>query len=273
MQKIFTTPEPVDLHVEIGGGSIHLVADQVTETTVDVEGQDAAEVAVEQRGNQIVVVAPHRRAGFFGTSNDYVINVTLPSNSGLVTKTGSADLVAQGRFGSARIKSGSGDVRIDEFTHDAVVESGSGDVEIARSVADVRVKAGSGDVVIGRTSRSVSVNTGSGNVTLGTTEGSVSVKSGSGDVRVKDAHTDLSISTASGDLVVGAIRSGGVQAKAVSGDVRIGVPVGVPVWTDLSCVSGQVYSNLAGAGEPEAGQDFIEVRAKTVSGSIHLEQL
>jgi hypothetical protein len=34
-----------------------------------------------------------------------------------------------------------------------------------------------------------------------------------------------------------------------------------------------VRSDLEGAGEPEEGQDYIELRAKTVSGDIQLEQL
>ena len=45
------------------------------------------------------------------------------------------------------------------------------------------------------------------------------------------------------------------------------------MWTDISCITGQVSSNLQGAGQPEEGQDYIEVRAKTVSGDIHLEQV
>jgi len=45
------------------------------------------------------------------------------------------------------------------------------------------------------------------------------------------------------------------------------------VWTDVSCVSGSVSSNLTGAGQPEDGQDYIEIRATTVSGDISLAQL
>jgi DUF4097 and DUF4098 domain-containing protein YvlB len=273
MRNVFSTPEPVELYVEIGGGSVTVDAEDVNETTVDVEGPNADDVTVEQRGNQIVVIAPHRRGGFLGPSDDYRVTVTIPTDSELATKTGSADLVARGRYGSTKVKSGSGEVRIEEVAKDAVVDTGSGDIQIGRSHADVRVKSGSGDVTIANTGHSAAVSTGSGDVSLGTTEGSAVVKSGSGDVQVKEAHADVSITTASGDLTVGAIRNGGVLAKAVSGDVRIGVPAGIPVWTDISCVSGRVSSNLEGAGEPKDGQDFIEVRAKTVSGSIRLEQL
>ena len=52
-------------------------------------------------------------------------------------------------------------------------------------------------------------------------------------------------------------------AKNASGDVRVGIPAGVPVWTDVSSVTGQVHSDLQGAGEPAEGQDYIELRAKT----------
>ena len=52
--------------------------------------------------------------------------------------------------------------------------------------------------------------------------------------------------------------------------MRIGVPAGVPVWTDISTVSGRIRSDAEGAGQPAEGQHHIEVRAKTVSGDIVL---
>jgi DUF4097 and DUF4098 domain-containing protein YvlB len=69
------------------------------------------------------------------------------------------------------------------------------------------------------------------------------------------------------------MRRGQLTAKNVSGDIRVGVPAGVPVWTDITSLTGSVRSNLEGVGEPEEGQDFIELRARTVSGDVHLEQL
>lgn len=41
--------------------------------------------------------------------------------------------------------------------------------------------------------------------------------------------------------------------------------------TDI--VSGRVHSDLDGAGEPAEGQDYVELRAKTVSGDVVLLQL
>lgn len=273
MQKTFSTASPISLFVELGSGDVKVSAvENVDQTQVLVDGSDADQVTVDQRGDEIVVLVPHRR-GLFGFSSDLDVAVTLPAGSKLSTKLGSADLVATGRYAAIRAKSGSGDIRIEDLGDDAVVDTGSGDIELDHARGDLRVKSGSGNVEARQLDQSTSISTGSGDITLGTTRGETVVKSGSGDIRVQDAFTELSASTASGDLVVGHIRRGAVKAKAVSGDVHIGVPSGIPVWTDINCVSGRVSSNLEGAGQPEEGQDHIEIRATTVSGSIHLKQL
>ncbi len=273
MHKTFDTPGPTSLYVELGSGDLTIRAEDVLETTVTVDGKTADDVVVEQRGNQIVVLASQRRTGFFAGSNELSVSVTLPTDSELSTKLGSADLDASGRLGTAKIRSGSGEVRIDELGGEALVETGSGDIEIDSVVGDLRIKSGSGDIEVDRLGGSAAISTGSGDVEIGTAHGEVQVKSGSGDMRVREAHSDVALSTASGDLSVGRMHRGSLQAKNVSGDIHVGIPANVPVWTDISAVTGSVSSNLDGAGQPEEGQDFIEVRAKTVSGDILLEQL
>jgi hypothetical protein len=273
MHKTFPTEGPASLYVEIGSGDVKIHTTETNQTDVQVDGRDADDVTVEQRGEQIVVISPLRRGGLFGGGSELTVSVTMPLDSDLATKLGSADLVASGRYGAARIRSGSGDVRVEELTDDAVIETGSGDIGLDSSLGDLRVKAGSGDVTIGRVAASVVVSTGSGSVQIASVEDTAAVKSGSGDIQVEDAHTDLSTMTGSGDLHVGRIRRGKLKAKAASGDIHVGVPAGIPVWTDISCVSGHVRSNLAGAGQPEGDQDYIEIRATTVSGDITLSQL
>lgn len=273
MQETFHTPEPISLYVEIGAGRVTVDAIETTETHVRVEGPDADLVTVDQRDGEVVVSGRPRRTGFFATTSELDVTVTLPLDSDLATKVGSADLVATGRYSSARIKSGSGDVRLAELTDNAVVDTGSGDVEIESALSNLRVKAGSGNVTIGRVAGSVVVSAGSGTVQVGSTEATAALKSGSGNVAVMEAHTDLSAVTGSGDVFVGSIRRGALKAKAASGDIHIGVPAGIPVWTDISCVTGSVRSDLQGAGQPEQGQDYIEIRATTVSGDIQLAQL
>ena len=55
--------------------------------------------------------------------------------------------------------------------------------------------------------------------------------------------------------------------------MHVGVPAGVPVWTDITTVSGEIRSNLTGAGEPRDGADHVEVRASTVSGDVVLTEV
>jgi DUF4097 and DUF4098 domain-containing protein YvlB len=171
------------------------------------------------------------------------------------------------------IRSGSGDIDIEDVDGDLLVETGSGDLGVEAVSGDLRVKAGSGDVAVRRVAGNASIATGSGDVEVETASGSVEVKSGSGDLRVRDAHHDVALSTASGDLLVDRMNRGQLAAKNVSGDITVGIPAGIPVWTDITSMTGTVSSDLDGAGEPDEGQDYIELRARTVSGDVHLEQL
>lgn len=273
MQKTFETPGPTALYVELGSGEVTLRCDEVAQTTVEVTGKLAEEFTVERRGGQIVVIGPKNSGvGFFGSSDRTGVHVTMPSASTLATKLGSADVTCSGRLGETRVRTGSGDITLDLVDGEALVEAGSGDISVNEITGDLRAKSGSGNVEVGQAGGEVSVSTGSGHTEIGSATRPVSVKSGSGDMTVRRAQGDVSLSTASGDLVVETMLRGQLRAKNVSGDIRVGVPAGIPVWTDLSTVTGQVRSNLQGAGQPEEGQDFVELRAKTVSGSIHLEE-
>jgi len=276
MQRTFSTPEPVSMYVELRSGDLAITTAETDETVVEVvrpHGDDD-DVTVEQRGDDIVVVSRHGgRGGLFGSSRDGAhVRVTMPHDSRLVTKLGSAEVRVDGRLGESSLKSGSGDVRLDELSAKAFVETGSGDLQIG-SAAELQVRSGSGQVTVERIGGAAQISTGSGDVLVGTALEALSVKSGSGDLRVREVTGDVTLTTASGDLVVDRMLRGALNAKNASGDVVVGVPAGIPVWTDVSTVSGSVRSSLQGAGEPAEGQEFVELRAKTVSGDISLEQL
>ena len=271
-QHHFDSLGPAELYVEIGRGTVTVEAVDTTETTVEVSGRDADDVRVSQDGNRIDVVGPRQRAGFFGGDHKLDVHVRLPLESQLALKTGSADVVVTGTVGSTEVKSGSGDVRMDDVTGPVLIETGSGDVTVDLANGELRIKSGSGDIRVRHAESAVAVSTGSGDVEIGTNNGPAAVKTGSGDLRVVEAHHDVSLSTGSGDLVVGTAHRGRFTAKGASGDVRIGIPAGIPVWTDISTVSGSIRSSLEGAGEPEEGADHVELRAKTVTGDVLLEQ-
>lgn len=269
----FETHQPVTLYIEVGKGSVKVVATDTTETYVEVTGHDAERVRVEQDGDQISVLAPKSRTGFKRGDESVHVVATVPADSELAVRTGSADITVDGTVGACQVRSGSGEVRLDTLGGPAAVETGSGDIRIDEALGELRIKSGSGDINIGHAESSVAVSTGSGDVELGTSNGPTAVKTGSGDLRVVDAQTDISLVTGSGDLVIDTARRGRLTHKGASGDVRIGIPAGTPVWTDISTLSGEIRTNLAGTGEPGAGVDHIELRAKSVSGDIVLTQL
>jgi DUF4097 and DUF4098 domain-containing protein YvlB len=269
----FETLHPVRLYVELGRGSVRVIATDTTESHVEITGRDADDVIVEQSGDQLSVVAPRQRGGFLGGDSALHVVVTVPTDSDVAVKSGSADVDCRGTFGSGQVKSGSGDVNVERFGRPATIETGSGDIRIDRAESELRVKSGSGDVHVDHTASAVTVSTGSGDVQLGSSNGPAVVKTGSGDLKVVEATDDVSMSTGSGDLLISTATRGRFTAKGASGDVRIGIPAGVPVWTDISTITGRIHSTLQGAGQPEEGADHVEVRAKIVSGDVVLTEI
>ena len=268
----FETPGPVDLLVEIGKRQRQRPVHRDRPQRGRRRGPHADDVVVEQRGSEIRVVEPHRTGGLFRDTS-LRVHVTVPLESNPGVRTGSADVDVTGRAGHAQLRSGSGTITTDELSGHVLVETGSGDVRLGEVVGNARVKSGSGDLVLGRSGGDLSVSTGSGDVRLEETYGATVVKTGSGDLEVRRSHGDVSWTTGSGDLAIGQVHRGRVSVKAASGDVRVGVTPAVPVWTDITTVTGTISSGLQGAGQPQEGQDHIEVRARTVSGDITLREV
>ncbi|MCR1784734.1 DUF4097 domain-containing protein [Nocardioides carbamazepini] len=268
-RQVLETPGPVKLHVENGRGRISVRAAEQETTDITLTGARADEVRVTQDGRRVDVRAPKPRGGIFGGGDELHIEVVVPIDSDLDARSGSAVVTAGGRLMTARVKSGSGAVTLDQATT-VVVDTGSGDVTVAEVDGDIRVRTGSGAVDLGRIVRAATVSTGSGDVCLGQALGTVVVKTGSGDLEVGESRADVTSKTGSGDVVVRTARRGRIQVKGASTRVHVGVPAGTPVWTDVTTVTGRVSSTLPPVGQPEPGTDHVELRATTVSGDISL---
>ncbi|HWJ80962.1 MAG TPA: DUF4097 family beta strand repeat-containing protein [Nocardioides sp.] len=269
VERGFDTPRPIDLYVENGSGSVRIAAADTQRTTVHVAGKDAEQVVITQDGDSVTVVAPKVR-GFFGLDHKLDMEVSVPSHSRVVVKTGSADIDVTGVVGSSKVKSGSGQVDLDVVGDVAVVDTGSGDIHINEARAEVRIRSGSGDVTIDAAAATTAVSTGSGDVEVSRVAGPLAVKTGSGDLEVGEASGDVTMTTGSGSTVIRTAHRGRITSKGASGDVRIGIPAGTPVWTDIKTVTGQLTSSIEGVGEPEPGADSVELRATTVSGDVVL---
>jgi hypothetical protein len=274
----FPTPTPPRLTIEFRSGAIAIRTDDADETIVELTGrrdndatnQAIAETTIEQRGDEIVVLVPKRAGGIFGRSTDLYLSVTAPRSTALAIQSGSADITAEGDYGTSRIATGSGDVAVGRIAGSARLRSGSGDVRVQAIDGDVDVGAGSGDVQLGAVEGSVAAQTGSGDVRLTSGGKALEVKTGSGDVSVGDAPEWLSAKTGSGDVRIDTARKGEIHARTASGDIRAGVPAGTAAWLDVRTISGRVSSDLQATDEPTGGEDHVRLRLESVSGDIEL---
>jgi DUF4097 and DUF4098 domain-containing protein YvlB len=270
MERTFETPTPVDLHVELDRGRVTIAAGDTTESTIRVEGDQPERVRIEQTGNQLSAIVDRRSIFDFGSALQ--VWVTVPTDSRVLVRTGSADVTTSGRLAGANVQTGSGDVELPDTAGPVTVGTGSGDVRIG-TAGEVGVKTGSGSISAREVNGASSFATGSGDVQLGHVRGRAVVKAASGDIAIEQADDDLHLNSASGDVEARRLRSGEISVSTASGSVRLGVPPAVPVWTDVSTITGRVDSDLVGAGRPGPGQESLRLRAKTVSGNIRLVQL
>lgn len=267
VHREYDTPGPITLHVEVGAGSVSVLAADTARTVVDVTGRRAEEVRVEHTGDTVHVVAPRGRSGLFGRSDSLAVRVVLPARSRLDSRTGSADVHVEGALGGCELRSGSGDLRLETVEGAAEVVVGSGDLALGWA-GTLTVKSGSGDIQVGEVTGAAAVTSGSGDVSIGRTVEELAVKTGSGDLHVGDASGGVALSTGSGSLTVGRIADGEVVLRSASGGARIGVPEGTPVWTDVTTVSGRLEIRIASAGQPAEGQPHVRVRGTSVSGDV-----
>lgn len=266
----FETTGHVRVRVEVERGSITLHAeDDLPATLVEVTGRDAGDVAIRRDGDDLVLLTPTGR-GLRARATDLEVVLRVPTDTDLSTRTASADVVLTGRCGTALVRTSSGAVRLDEVRGEARVDTASGDVHVEVVHGHLVVKSGSGDVVVGRSAGALTVSTGSGDVDLGRAVGPIDVKTGSGDVHVASLGGDLTMLSGSGDATVDVVSAGRLTFRGASCDVHLGVPTGLPVWTDITSLSGEVRSTVAPTGPPAEGAPYVEVRATTVSGDVVL---
>jgi len=269
MQKAFDVSGPVELDIRLTAGEIEVDANldgrvEIELVALDEESQalvDGARIELYERGGgrpQIVVDVPKKRGGGFSLgmifgNQGISCRIRCPEGSDVQTRTKSADLEARGTIGSLNVATASGDVEVDDVTGNVNVKSASGDVS-AREVGGA-----------------VNVNSASGDVSIEVVRGPINVNTASGDVTVGAADDNVNVNTVSGDHALSAVLKGRVAAHSVSGDVTVAIRRGSRVYLDCSTVSGDTHSDLeVGSEEPDGDGPLVEVRAKTVSGDIHI---
>lgn len=208
----------------------------------------AANPPITQEGNAVHVGDRGDRSLLNNISIDYDIKV--PAQAALNLHTGSGDVSVDhvGRFLAA--DTGSGSVRAHGIHGEAELRTGSGDIELEQTAAgDVSAKTGSGSVRVRGLNGGLSASTGSGDIdAAGHLSGAARLSTGSGSVRLHlppDSRFNLDAATSSGSVRVnfpnashegdpihdeasrhrfnGPINGGGptVQVHTSSGDIEV----------------------------------------------------
>ena len=274
----FSTPEPVNLKVELWVGEVDVTARDTDTTTVELtsmhgdDAQDLIDAArVEQRGRDIVVELPKLKSGLFRRNAGVHARIVVPTDSAAKIETASADVTTHGQLGDTQVSSGSGDVEIDR-THDVDVKTGSGDITVDEVLGSCAIKCGSAEVAVGPVAGNANIMSGSGDIVVESVGGSVKVKSGSGDVILKQGGEEVEMMTGSGDVLVKRLDHGRLKAKTGSGDIAVGVARGTAAYLDIMSVTGDVRSELDGAEAPDESDRRLEIHVQTGSGDVVLQR-
>ena len=234
------------IEVNVPSGEVVFLPGEPGKVEIDVEGRNAEDLVIEQRGGRVLLRTPHRLGSRW---DSFEVTVRTPAGADLEVNAASAEVDVQVASGLLLARLASGGIRAGEIEGDATVQTASGDVEL------------------GEVGGSLSVSTASGDVRLDRAGGRVAVQTASGEARLGTVLATLSFSTQSGDLEVEHYEGGDLECISTSGDVRIGLPSGRTLDVDLNTLSGDIRSDFS----PEDGDGATaRLRVKTVSGDITL---
>jgi DUF4097 and DUF4098 domain-containing protein YvlB len=98
--------------------------------------------------------------------------------------------------------------------------------------------------------------------------GDLRLNAANGSIAVDAAHAGVVAKSANGDVRLGEVVRGSVVLETHLGDLEVGVREGTAAWLDVSAKAGRVHNALDAAEAPEPSAETVEVRARTVAGSV-----
>ena len=283
---VFQTPEPISVSLEFAMGDLRLVASDSAETLVVVRPTDptkegdvnaAKQTRVEYASGSLLVRGPKSWRQWApwgpGSGRESIdVEIQLPADSRVSADVAMASVRGTGRLGDLDVKTGLGDVHVDE-AGSVKIRTGYGEVMVGRVDGDADVKTGSGRVDIGSIGGSASVKNSNGDTRIGEVEGRAQLQNANGAIQVDSAHSQVTAKTALGDVRLGLLSQGATEAKTACGQIDIGVLNGVAAWLDVSTGFGRVNNELDETGRPPMDGQTTEIRAHTSAGDINIRRV
>ncbi|MFF9336615.1 DUF4097 family beta strand repeat-containing protein [Streptomyces albogriseolus] len=274
----FDTPEAISVTARVEAGSIQFTAGERADTVVEVRPRDpkkdldvraADQTEVAYAGGVLTVRTP--KPGLFGRTGTVDVTVGLPAGSRVDLTGAWTQVFGEGLLGEVRVKTSSGDVRLDG-TGPLTVTASHGSVSVERVTGATEITTSSGSVRAGLLDGPAVLKNSHGTTTVGAATGELRVGGAHGDIDIARAEDSVTATTAHGAVRLGEVARGTVQLETSTGAIEVGVRAGTAAWLDARSASGQVRNALTASGAPEDAEDTVTIRARTRHGNIHVRR-
>ncbi|MFI9270920.1 DUF4097 family beta strand repeat-containing protein [Kitasatospora sp. NPDC052896] len=272
----FDTPEPISATAHVEAGSIQFVAGDRLDTVVEVRPRDpekdrdvrsAGQTEVTYASGVLTVRTPKSNLLGLGRTGTVDVTVELPTGSSVDLTGAWTQVLGEGRLGEVRVKTSSGDVRLDT-TGPLKLTASHGSITVDRVEGAAEITTSSGSLRVGLVNGPAVLKNSHGTTTVGAAAGDLRVSGAHGDIDIARAEASVTATTAHGTLRVADVARGTVQLETSYGAIEVGIREGTAAWLDVSSGSGQVRNTLTASETPEQTEDTVEVRARTRNGNI-----
>jgi hypothetical protein len=275
----FDTPEPISATAHVEAGSIRFAAGDRPDTLVEVRPRDperdqdvraAEQTEVTCAGGVLTVRTPRQRS-LLGRTGTVDVTVELPTGSRVEVTGAWAQVFGEGRLGEVRVKTSSGDVRLDA-TGPLHLTASHGSITVDRVEGTAEITTSSGSLRVGTVDGPAVLKNSHGTTTVGTATGDLRVSGANGDIDIARAEGPVAATTAHGTLRVAEVARGAVRLETSYGAIEVGVREGTAAWLDVSSRHGQVRNTLTASEAPQKSEETVEVRARTRYGNIDVRR-
>ena len=199
------------------------------------------------------------------------MTVELPTGS-RVDMTGAwAQVLGEGRLGEVRVKTSSGDVRLDT-TGPLQLTASHGSITVDRVEGMAEITTSSGSLRVGTVDGPAVLKNSHGTTTVGAATGELRVSGANGDIDIARAEGSVTATTAHGTLRVAEVARGTVQLETSYGAIEVGIREGTAAWLDVSSGPGRYATRSPRPRAPEKTEDTVKVRARTRYGNIDIRR-
>ncbi|MFJ4840847.1 DUF4097 family beta strand repeat-containing protein [Streptomyces sp. NPDC088746] len=274
----FDTPESISVSAHVEAGSIQFTAGDRLDTVVavvprdpkkDMDVRTADQTEITYAGGTLTVRTP--KANLLGRTGTVDVTVELPTGSRIDMTGAWAQVLGEGRLGEVRVKTSSGDVRLDT-TGPLWLKASHGSISVDRVEGLAEITTSSGSLRVGLVDGPAVLKNSHGTTTVDAVTGEVRVSGANGDIEIRRAEDSVTATTAHGTLRVGEVARGTAQLETSYGAIDIGVRAGTAAWLDVNSGSGQVRNALTASDAPEGTEDTVKIRARTRHGNIDIRR-